>query len=75
MIYLPSDALKVDIVASIYYDDKITEVVKTLSRDEIKAAIEDAEMNYMEDEDMFVLTEKGAQDLLERLAVENGEAK
>lgn len=74
MIYLPSDALKVDIVASIYYDNEITEVVKTLSRDEIKAAIEDAEMNYMEDEDMFVLTEKGL-DLLERSAVENGEAK
>ena len=59
MVYLPDDAYEIYIEASFVIDGKIRNAYKTLSRSEIEKAFRDAEENYIEDDDRFVLTEKG----------------
>lgn len=59
MIYLPDNAVDVEITATIYQDGKLINVVKKMSMKEIQDAIKDAEENYIGPDDKFVLTEKG----------------
>lgn len=59
MIYLPKNSVKITITAIIYENDELVSVSCDLDLSEIRKAFADAEENYIEDEDIFVLTEKG----------------
>ena len=59
MIYIPENTIELEINATIYADGKIRKVGSKLNLQECRDAIRDAEMNYIEDDDLFGLTEKG----------------
>ena len=59
IVYLPIDSIKVELVCTIYQDDKINTVSTTLSNRDIQKAFDDARKNYFEEDDEFILTEKG----------------
>ena len=59
MVYLPENSVEVEITATIYENGELVKVGKTLRLSEIQAAFRDAEENYIEDDDMFQITEKG----------------
>ena len=59
MIYLPENSVDVTINCKIYENGKLVDVSKQLKFSEIQSAFMDAEYNYMEDTDKFVITEKG----------------
>lgn len=70
MIYIPKDAVQIEIVAKLYDEEKdgIVTVSKTIDTQEIKKALKDAEDNYIDPEEKYVLTEKGLEylEMLER---------
>ena len=59
MVYIPENAIEIEINATIYEDGKLVKVGKTMGLKEIQKAFKDAEDNYSEDSDEFVITEKG----------------
>ena len=59
MIYLPENSIAVRIIATIYEDDEVHEVHKDLNLEDLRDAFRRADDGYMEDDDMFVLTEEG----------------
>lgn len=59
MIYLPENAVEVTIICKVYEDGELIEVSNQLRLSEIRSAFEDAEDNYIADDDKFVITEKG----------------
>ena len=63
MVYLPENAIEITLICTIYEDGKLKNVQKTLNAKDIQRAFYDAEMNYIEDDDMFYLTEKAEQEL------------
>ena len=63
MIYLPENAVDITINCKVYEDGNIVEVSKQLRLSEIQAAFIDADQNYIEDDDVFVLTDSEKQRL------------
>ena len=63
MVYLPTDAVEIEINATVYQNGKLYKVSRKLSNKEIQQSFKDAEDNYIEDNDVFVLTENGIQAL------------
>ena len=59
MIYIPKDSVEIELNATIYVDGEIIKVGRKLDMEECQKAIRDAALNYMEDDDVFVLTDKG----------------
>lgn len=59
MIYMPEDAVEVTINAKIYLEGKLMNVSKVMSIAEIREAFQKADDGYIDDEDRFVITEKG----------------
>lgn len=59
MIYIPEHTLELTIDAKVWKDGQVIHVSKTLGMDEVQKAVQDAEQNYIEDDDRFTLTEKG----------------
>ena len=66
IIYLPDDAYEVRIEASIVIDGKVRNAHTILSRSEIEKAFKDADENYIEYDDRFILTEKSLELLNEQ---------
>lgn len=60
MIHIPQNAVEIKMNCEVYQDGELKSVIKTLNLQEIQKAIADAERNYIEDDDVFYLTEKGA---------------
>ena len=61
MIYIPEHSVEITISAKVFENGKLINVEKVLTMGEVGDAIEDARLNYIEDDDKFVLTEKGRQ--------------
>ena len=61
IIYLPENSVEATFLLKVYDSEKgdLIEVKKTLGLSDLRRAFEDAEYNYIEDDDKFVLTEKG----------------
>ena len=59
MVMLPIDAIEIEINATIYRDNNLFNVSKTLNNRNLQKAFRDAETNYTEDDDEFILTNKG----------------
>ena len=59
MLEIPENAVDAVFTFKIYDGGEIKEVKTTMNMSEIRAAIEDAERNYIGEDDMFVLTDEG----------------
>lgn len=59
VISLPENCVEATIYCSVYLDGKIQKVQKTLSMQEVQEAIRDAEENYIPEDAVFTLTDKG----------------
>lgn len=59
MIYIPENSVEITLTAKVYENGAITECSKKLDMVDCIKAIEDAEKYYMEDDDIFELTDKG----------------
>lgn len=61
MICLPENAVDIEIRANVYHDGEIVNVSKLLSMEDIRIAFQKADDGYIDDDDRFVLMEKGLQ--------------
>lgn len=61
MVYLPENAVSVNITAKVWDGEKIVEAQKELTLQEIREAFDDAEENYIDPNDEFVLADFGKQ--------------
>ena len=59
IVYLPEDTIEAEINITLYKNGEIQNVSKTLNTQEVYKAFGDAEDNYIEDTDVFRLSEKG----------------
>lgn len=58
MVCMPEDSVEVTIEAKVYFDGSLHTVSKTLSLSDIREAFRMGD-DYIADDDVFVLTEKG----------------
>ena len=68
MLYIPHNALEGSLEFKIYMDGEIKTVHKTLTQDELQEAVRKAEEGYIDEDDRFVLTDKGRQELEDYLS-------
>lgn len=66
VLYIPKSTLELTIEAKIWRDGAVNTVRKIMSFEETRAAVEDAKDNYIPEDAIFTLTEKGKEEL-ERL--------
>ena len=72
IIYIPTNSVEIELVCKVYDPEKrnLVTVSKVLGLSDVQRAIDDAEYNYIEDEDKFVLTDIGVK-YAEELEKEN----
>ena len=63
IVELPSHAVEVDIEAKIYENGEIIKVSTHMGMEEIQSVFQKADNGYIDDEDTFVITEKGRREL------------
>lgn len=63
VIYLPNNAVELTLTAKVFMDGEIHELERTLEMDDIKAAFRRAEKGYIDDDDIFILNERGLHSL------------
>lgn len=61
MVCFPEDAVEIEINAKVFHDSKLMEVRKVLSMQDIRESFKKADDGYIDDDDMFCITEKGLQ--------------
>ena len=66
MICLPEDAVEVRFEAKVYHDGELITVQKILTMGDLREAFRKADEGYIDDDDVFVVTEKGKMWLEER---------
>ena len=59
IIGLPEDSVSVEIRATVYKDNELVNVTKVLSMSDLRTAFRKADEGYIDDDDTFVLTDKG----------------
>ena len=59
MICLPEDSVEVEINAKVFHDGEIVSVTKKMTMSDLRTAFKKADDGYIDDDDRFVLTEKG----------------
>ena len=59
MIYLPENAIALKVSATVYEDGKIADVMKEYNLADIREMFQKADDGYIDDDDTFVLTDKG----------------
>lgn len=59
VIGLPENTVDAEVHCNVYMDGKIVHVRKPLDMKDVKLAFKKAEDGYIDDDDVFVLTEKG----------------
>lgn len=59
MIEIPENSVAVTITAKVYHDGEIINVGKELGISEIRSAFRKADDGYIDDNDTFVITDKG----------------
>lgn len=58
IVHIPEDTIELKLICKIYLDGELREVEKTLSMKEVRKALDDADKNYIEDDDTFIATDK-----------------
>ena len=61
MVQLPENAVEIEINAKVFKDGTLLDVSKTLSMEDIREAFRKADDGYIDDDDVFTVTEKGLQ--------------
>ena len=59
MIYIPKNAVEVTINATVYEDGELMKVSKKLSMEDIRESFRKADDGYIDENDLFHITEKG----------------
>ena len=59
MVEMPEDAVEVILNAKVYHNGQLIDVSRKLTMDDIRTAFRKADDGYIDDEDQFVLTDKG----------------
>ena len=59
MLEMPNNAVEAKMLIKVFQDGELIEVSKTLDMDEIRTAFQKADDGYIDDDDRFVITEKG----------------
>lgn len=59
MVYLPEDAVEVRFEAKVYHDGELITAQKILTMGDLREAFRKADEGYIDDDDVFVITEKG----------------
>ena len=59
MLEMPNNAVEAKMLIKVFQDGELIEVSKTLDMDEIRMAFQKADDGYVDDDDRFVITEKG----------------
>lgn len=63
MLYIPHNALEGTLEFKIYLNGEIRTVHTTLNQDELNEAVRKADEGYIDEDDRFVLTDKGREHL------------
>lgn len=71
MIYLPEKAVEIIVNAKVYIDGKIQKVSLTYDMEQIREMFRKADEGYIDDDDRFVITDKGRA-LLEEMEIKRG---
>lgn len=66
MICLPEDSVELRVEAKVYHDGELITVQKILTMGDLREAFRKADEGYIDDDDVFVITEKGKKWLEER---------
>ena len=66
IVEFPEDAVEVTIIAKVYHDGELITVNKVLTMQDLRAAFRKADDGYVDDDDRFVITDKG-RDFLEKM--------
>lgn len=66
MVHLPENAVEVTIQAKVFHNDGILSVKKEMKMEDIREAFRKADDGYIDDDDTFVITEKGREFLAEK---------
>lgn len=72
VLAIPSSTIEVEIKAKVWEDGKVMDVSKTMSIDEVRAAIKEAQDAYIPSDTVFTLTDIG-REKLEELKARYGE--
>jgi len=64
LVRIPENTIQLDLNATVWHDGKAIAVHKTLDMKQVRQAFEDGE-DYIDDEDTFVITDKGREFLEE----------
>lgn len=59
MIEVPENCVEMTLTCKVYLDGKLQEVQRTLTMKEIQEAVRKADEGYIDEDDVFTLTEKG----------------
>ena len=59
MVEMPQDAVEVRLNAKVYHNGQLIDVSRKLTMDDIRTAFRKADDGYIDDDDQFVLTDKG----------------
>lgn len=59
MLEVPNNAVEARMLIKVFQDGELIEVSRTLDMDEIREAFRKADDGYIDDDDRFVLTDKG----------------
>lgn len=63
VISLPVESVEVNVEAKIFHDGEIVTVKNTMNLSDIRTAFKKADDGYIDEDDMFVLTESGKEHL------------
>lgn len=62
VIYIPANAVSMKMICKLVIGDTLQEVETELSVNDLRKCINDAEQNYISDDTIFMLTEKGEEE-------------
>lgn len=59
MIYVPENAVEGELTFTVYQDGELIKVTQMMDMKELREAIRKAEEGYIDEDDVFTLTDKG----------------
>ena len=59
MVTLPEDAVEAEFNVKVFHEGELISVKKTMNMSELREAFKKADDGYIDDDDRFVLTDKG----------------
>lgn len=59
MVELPEDSVEAEIRCKVYHDGELVNITRKLQMSDLREAFRKADEGYIDDDDRFVLTDKG----------------